>query len=427
MIKRPFWLLVAASFILQFVLSFFETYGDVPSFFVPWAQTIERGNLQNFYDKAITLNTVPNYPPLIIYTLTLFHYLGTLILKPFLGFLWWLNLSLPFFPSKIVTFFNRDNLVIFSFIKLPNILANLTLSVGIYFLVKKLLPKKTNSKLPEIVLVSSLFNPALIFLSALWGQVDVMPFMFVVWSFYFLLDKRFLVSVFLMTLAVLTKQTALLAIPFYIFMIIRNLNIKRCLQAAAIVYITYVAFFWPFQKTLLDKLFPFIRYAKIASSFASNYVSMHAHNFWQMVMPGMKDNGVRLISQILVFGFLSFVLYRLWKKRNDMSRLMAGYAVFSLFSFVFMTRVHERHSLVVIPFFLIASVLDFRFYWIFVFQSFYLLANMYAAWPIPKIVFLEKALNSAPVVNIIIAIQICVLVYGIWIFYKKTYGTTENK
>ncbi len=372
-----------------------------------------------FYERLFYQGTTANYPPLIIYILTVFHQLGSNLVKPILNFLWYLNTTFSFFPSGIVTFLNQDKLLIHSFVKLPNIIANIFLGVGIYNLINLLLPKKNKSNLPLIALISILFNPALIFLSALWGQVDVIPLAFIVWSFYFIAKGSYRSSIFLMSLALLSKQTAVLAVPFYLLFFINKLSIKKVIESLIIGYLTFVVVYFPFQKTVFEKLFPFISYIKTATMFASNKVSMHAYNFWQMVMPGANDHRVRSIAQIIVGAFLFFVIYKTWKKRENISQVISGSAVFSLFSFIFLTRMHERHLAIVLPLFLVASVLDFKFYWIFIFETIYFLINMYAAWPILGIDVLRTTFNSPLVVNILVIFQLGVLVLTV-ILWTKT-------
>jgi Gpi18-like mannosyltransferase len=293
------------------------------------------------------------------------------------------------------------------------------LGVGAYCLIKLLLPKKNKSNLPILALISILFNPALIFVSALWGQVDVIPLTFIVWSFYFLSKGSHRFSVFLMSLALLSKQTAVLAVPFYLLFFVNKLSVKKIVESLMIGYLTFVAIYFPFQKTIIEKIFPFISYMKTATMFASNKVSMHAYNFWQMIMPGANDNNVRSVAQIIVGAFLFFVIYKTWKKRENITQVIAGSAVFSLFSFIFLTRMHERHLAIVLPLFLIASVLDFKFYWIFIFESIYFLINMYAAWPILGIDFLRITLNSPAVVNVLVIMQLGVLILTV-ILWTKT-------
>lgn len=372
-----------------------------------------------FYERIFYQGTTANYPPLIIYILTVFHQLGLVLVKPILNFFWYLNTTFSFFPSGIVTFLNQDKLLIHSFVKLPNIIANIFLSVGIYNLIKFLLPKKNKSNLPLIALISMLFNPALIFLSALWGQVDVIPLAFIVWSFYFLAKGSYRSSIFLMSLALLSKQTAILVVPFYLLFFVNKLSVKKVIESLIIGYLTFVVVYFPFQKTVFEKFFPFISYIKTATMFASNKVSMHAYNFWQMIMPGANDNGVRFIAQIIVGIFLFFVIYKTWKKRENISQVISGSAVFSLFSFIFLTRMHERHLAIVLPLFLIASILDFKFYWIFIFETIYFLINMYAAWPILGIDVLRTTFNSPLVVNILVIFQLGVLVLTV-ILWTRT-------
>ncbi len=417
--KKIFWLIIFISFLFQVFLSFFETYGDVGLFFIPWARSIEKLGTTGFYERIFYQGTTANYPPLIIYILTIFHQLGSALVKPILNFFWYLNTSFSFFPSGIITFLNQDKLLIHSFVKLPNIIANIFLGVGAYCLIKLLLPKKNKSNLPILALISILFNPALIFVSALWGQVDVIPLAFIVWSFYFLSKSSYRFSVFLMSLALLSKQTVVLAVPFYLLFFVNKLSVKKIVESLMIGYLTFIAVYFPFQKTIFEKFFPFISYIKTATMFASNKVSMHAYNFWQMIMPGANDNNVRSVAQIFVGAFLFFVIYKTWKKRENITQVIAGSAVFSLFSFMFLTRMHERHLAIVLPLFLIASVLDFKFYWIFIFETIYFLINMYAAWPILGIDFLRITLNSPAIVNALVIFQLGVLILTV-ILWTKT-------
>jgi len=417
--KNIFWLIILGSFLFQIFLSFFETYGDVGLFFIPWARSIEKIGASGFYERIFYQGTTANYPPLIIYILTIFHQLGSILIKPILNFFWYLNTSFSFFPSGIVTFLNQDKLLIHSFVKLPNIIANIFLGIGIYYLIKQLLPKKSKSKLPVIALISILFNPALIFLSALWGQVDVIPLAFIVWSFYFFVQGSHRFSVLLMSLSLLLKQTAILAIPFYLLFFINKLSVRKIIESLIIVYLTFFIAYYPFQKIIFEKFFPFFTYIKTATMFASNKVSMHAYNFWQMVLPGASDNNIRLVAQIIVGAFLFFVIYMTWKKRENIAHVIAGSAVFSLFSFIFLTRMHERHLAIVLPLFLVASVLNFKFYWIFIFETIYFLINMYAAWPILGIDILRIIFNSPMVVNILVIFQLGTLILS-FIFWLKT-------
>ena len=236
--KKIFWLIIFISFLFQVFLSFFETYGDVGLFFIPWARSIEKLGTTGFYERIFYQGTTANYPPLIIYILTIFHQLGSALVKPILNFFWYLNTSFSFFPSGIITFLNQDKLLIHSFVKLPNIIANIFLGVGAYCLIKLLLPKKNKSNLPILALISILFNPALIFVSALWGQVDVIPLAFIVWSFYFLSKSSYRFSVFLMSLALLSKQTVVLAVPFYLLFFINKLSAKKIIESLMIGYLT---------------------------------------------------------------------------------------------------------------------------------------------------------------------------------------------
>jgi len=405
--KRGFLLAVFLSFIAQMFISLLETYGDVHSFFIPWAKSIEELGTSGFYDRIIN-HSAPNYPPVAISIITVFYAMGKLFIPNYLSLLWQINLRMDIFPSQIFSFFNRDNVLIYAFVKLPGIISNIALAVIVYFFLKNTITKKTKPR-PSFFIYSLLFNPALIFLSALWGQIDIIPFIFVILSFCFLEKNRAVLSMILITISLLIKQTSILVVPFYLIYLVKKVPIKKIVPGMLFSYMVLVASFWPFETETIKKFFPIDRFFRIQLAFGSDYVSMHAHNFWQMVMPGAKDMAVRHVSLIFVGMFLCYLLFLIAKKGATIKTVIVSFAVFSIFSFMFLTRMHERHLTAAIPFLFLASAFEKRFYPIFVFESLYLLTNMYAAWPIPRIDFLYSALNNQTVVSILVLLQLTVV------------------
>lgn len=421
------WFFVLFSFVLQIFVSLFETYGDTKFYFIPWSQSVERLGFLGFYDRPFgSGRELANYPPVAIYIETFFHILSLKFVKPIIGFFWYLNIHFSVFPSRFFSFINRDNVLMYSFMKLPNILANIFLALGVYFIAKSLIKNKA-SRLPLILLISVLFNPALIFISALWGQIDTVPLAFITWSFYYLLKKSNKTSVLLFSVALLTKQTVTLITPFYALFYLRGLTKKKLFEAMFIVYLTFIALFFPFEKSFLDKVFPFVNYLKIALAFGGEMLSLHAYNLWQVVGGySIKDSQIvflglsaKTLSQLIVLGGLTLLIINIFNKKNNFINMIVGCSLFSLITFIFLTRMHERHLVVAIPFLLMASLFSFRFYWLFIFESLYLLINMYAAWPIPRIESLATLTNNGVFIDVIVFMQIFLLGYFLFFWIKK--------
>ena len=123
------------------------------------------------------VNTAYNYPSFYLYILKITSHLYEL----FTGF----NFALD---QHNGIFWNDQNLLYLFLIKLPYLLADL----GIGFLIFKIVKNLVKSN--KIALLSAsfyLFNPVVIYNSALWGQTDSLGSLFVLLAFYFLLQKRF--------------------------------------------------------------------------------------------------------------------------------------------------------------------------------------------------------------------------------------------
>jgi len=96
-----------------------------------------------------------------------------------------------------------------SLIKLPTILSNLLLSFLIYYQLRN-----TWRKLALPAGLFSLFHPHLIFVGPLWGMFDSIGVFFLLSSMILLSKDRSRLAGILMGLSALTKQYALLTIPF---------------------------------------------------------------------------------------------------------------------------------------------------------------------------------------------------------------------
>jgi hypothetical protein len=262
----------------------------------------------------------------------------------------------------------------------------------------------------------------------MWGQIDVIPLMFFVWAFYFLAINKLIYSVIFLCFGLLTKQTVLLILPFYVLALLIKIRYKWhvLLPLFLIAYIVFVLAFWFFQTNLLMKLLPFVSYINIALGFGSEMLSFHAHNFWYLVSnPYSKDTNLlfgfvslRVLS-ILVVGLLfGLTMIKSLGPKKNLINIFVNLSIFSLLATFFLTRMHERHLVIALPFILIWIVFYSRFYWLYVFESIYLWLNLYAAWPVPSSLFLANLFNNKIFVKVLVVIQLFVFVQiiKIWLF-----------
>ena len=221
--------------------------------------------------------------------------------------------------------------------KLPAILADLATA----FIIYRILKESKGSRWGLIGAGIYLFNPAVLANSSLWGQVDSLTALTSMLSIY-LMPSSFILSAVSLALGTLIKpQTAFIA-PVIIFMMFR----LKWKTPKIFVYVLtglaiFVGLFVPFWNH--GNLISFI-YERLGISLNQYPVtSANAFNFWGLIGFWRDDNiFYQIAGYALVLILTSLVAIKLWKIKNAPYYLSAF--IFAA-SFVFFTRMHERHLL----------------------------------------------------------------------------------
>ena len=191
--------------VIRLSIIFVDYSWDVNNHMV-WAKDFLMRGPQGFYETQssnVFASLTPNYPPLAIFIFVVMRIFSPLVHSLY----WWLNLHIALIPSNII-FFLEKVVFLAGLMKIPAILADLGIAFLVFLFAKKIIPKNKKNQIIAVSLI--LFNPAFIFNSGLWGQIDSIPIFFVLSSIYFLLyTKRSIVSTVLLTLALLIKPTVL--------------------------------------------------------------------------------------------------------------------------------------------------------------------------------------------------------------------------
>src|SRR6266511_762094 len=251
---------VVALLVRALLAPHFGFYGDLRLFRM-WAERLADVGPHKFYIRG----QFADYPPGYLYIL-------------------WLMGKLSAAPGYLL-------------LKLPAIFADLALAWLAGTLAARIAPASLKERWPVLTLVAAsvLFNPAVIALSAVWGQVDAVPAAFVLGS---------LVLLF-------TGPRAL----------------SRELAAFA--------------------LFALAIAMKPQSGFVYPVTSANAFNLWGAVGFWRSDSNYRIVGALaLVAG----VVYVLWRAHRALERgahegrvLTAAAAIVSLLAYTFLTRMHERY------------------------------------------------------------------------------------
>ena len=360
--------------ILRIVLSFFGTLQLDQGTFIAWSSSLAAGGFENFYKSWC------DYLP------------GYLYILWFLG-----KINLLGLIPQVVLY------------KLPAIIADILTGYLIY----AILAKNKNKKLGIIGSLIYIFNPAVFANSALWGQVDSLTALASVAAIYFL-NKNFWLSAIILSVGTLIKPQAAFVLPvIFIFMIKNKWSFAKVIQYAAVGMILFIAGFAPFAN---GDLFPFTIERLSLSAGQYPYTSINSFNFWGIFGFWKPDNiYFQFGGYLFVLAITVFLSFKQLKNKQKPYELMAF--VF-IASFMFFTRMHERHLLPVFAPLAIAAAANPLFIVPYVGYSIVYLLNLAYSYQWITNDFME--IYPEPVVKFIGIFSLGLLIYTFILILKNS-------
>lgn len=273
-----------------------------------WVERLKEVGFSRFYNDQIWTNYTPGY----LYILWL------------LGFL--------------KDFFQINTSFFYLILKVPSIISEIILSIFIY----KIIAKK--SILWAIIATGLiLLNPALIFNSSIWGQIDGLFTLILILSIYYFNYERYFLSSFMLGIGFLIKPQAILLLPIFALYFLNNLRIKYLAKfiiiAPGVILLLSLPFFVQQPFSGIVNLF-----LKMAGDYSAT--SLFAYNFWGVVGFWIPDQTIWNGLTYKVWGYILYFLYWIIVGYFYFKRGLSLYAVTALavLSFFFLpTRVHERY------------------------------------------------------------------------------------
>lgn len=393
---NKFWRLLVAALVVYFLVSLPFYSGDVKNHLV-WAQSILKEGTYGFYFRDFPGFAYQNYPPV-----AMFGFVLSLKLYGAISFL--INHNGNF---GLVNFWNWENVRI-SFLKLSGYLPILFISLGIFLWTKK-------RYTPALLF---LLSPAVVYLGVIWGQIDLLPLMFIFWAFYLLREKKLYWSMILAALSLLSKQTVLVFWIFYLIVLFKQFGWINALKTVGIGLLIFEFAYLPFFGLDFTTLIaPFVLY-KLNFSLVDFTTSVNAINMWGLIdsFKGLSDQTIFLGLTLQLWGYLFFgtsfalILWKFLRSKFDQQRVVESLFLLSLTDFFFLTRMHERY-LIPTVLFSILMVGTKRGWMNFIFFSVLCFLNLYRGLLIPDSV-LVKLVNFLPL------LQLLVVCYGLLIIYN---------
>lgn len=300
-------LTLAVSLLVRLLLFRYHGYYIDENSFKAWYNTAAEKGLHNFYDS-----TWSDYPPFNIYIFWIFgklaHALG---------------------PGSL-----------YLLIKLPQNLFDLATA----YLIFRFVRQRYSFLFALGAMAVYALNPATIFDSAVWGQMDSIYAFFMVASLYALMRSKYELSGGLLSIAVLTKPQSVVLLPVVAYVILTKGGWKRSVSSAAVflalVFLIIAPFHWNNPVTfLIDRYTGYNLYP---------YNSLNAYNFWALLGFWKPDTVPHLGLSYQHWGivafviFAAFVMWQLHRKPGGRAPVFAAFLLMFGF-FMLMTRMHERY------------------------------------------------------------------------------------
>ena len=257
------------------------------------------------------------------------------------------------FLGKTVSFLNlwQNEWATYLIFKIPPILSELVIAILIYWFVAKYLNKKWAT-------ASSAFyflHPAIIYNTAVFGQIDSFVVSLAFIAVMLILTKKYVMALVFYTLGILSKLQDLAILPLIaIFMLVNNSAKKLIIAAIVILPIALLSFL----PILFDKGFAWTAlYFKELPNWYP-YTSVYTYNIW--AFSGFLTPDKAKFLSLISYRYLGLAFYWLiaaaiivpfLKSKNQKPKVILFAAFLLIFDFAFFsTRIHSRYLIYSLPF-----------------------------------------------------------------------------
>lgn len=313
---------------------------------IAWGERLRDVGPSNFYEEGYFANYTPGYMYLLWLVAQVKH--------------------LFFESAGVGTYYNLH--------RTPAILCDLVIAWLIFRLVERAVARLGPAVpegeepwpvFPAIVAALWVFNPAVIFNAAVWGQVDSVFALPMLLAAMFLLDERPELAMLSYGIALLIKPHAIVIAPVLGLALLLWFPWQRALRSLALGAIAVILMLLPFYGV---RFIPDFWDLLITAEDGFEYTSMNLWNLWGIY--GLwKDDRLSLFGPISARGFgmglfvLGFVygLWWLWGElRRGADRTFTIFLFCSWFTFMpvmVLTLMRERYLYPVLPFLLVFAAL----------------------------------------------------------------------
>jgi len=367
---------------------------------VDWGIRLWKYGSKDFYEQIFWGVSWPNQP---LGTMYLFGLIAK-VYQGIFGFLWFLNQKIALFPSFIFPFLEAKLHIIL--LKIPFILTDLGLG-GLLYQITTALTKRKKAGILAASLF--LFNPVLIYNSAVWGQTDSLLNLLFLFGFWQLYQKKYFLGWLGVVACLYFKLSLIIWLPIIGLIVwLHRKEWQKIFKNFALVTGIFIALSLPFVHHGNVFTWLWYLYTNRVLPRQGNMLSGNAFNLWNLLYgldlalsPDLLLFGLRakiwgylltLLSLSLVICF--FIKKIIRKKKVVVFDYFWLFLFFSFASFLFLTNMHERYLYPIFaPLAILAASkkISPKTYWLLASIHF---LNLYTLWWYPKINLLQAFLEA---------------------------------
>lgn len=311
---------------------------------------------QKFYENIFWGVSWANQPFGSILLFALIALLKNFIFGTFL----FLNNTFSLFPSFIIPIL-ESNLHIW-LVKLPFILSDIGIAYLIYKIVSKHYPKKG-----IIAACLFLFNPVIIYNSAIWGQTDSLINLLALTGLYLVFEKKYFTGIFIFLFTFIFKLSLIIYLPILGLLLLRRIHDwKKMILPFISFFIFMFLLAIPFRLDGFSSIkWIWYMYTNRVLVRQGSMLNGNAFNLWSLLFSIDLSKSeftqffgftYQQIGRILYIIFLIPIWIKFSKNKLNLTLLLNALVLSAFGSFIFLTNMHERY---LYPIFPLISILIF--------------------------------------------------------------------
>ncbi len=386
------------AFFLRLILVFVSGYHPDILNHVDWGRRFWLYGPQRFYQASVWSASWPNQPPGTMYLFAAIAKVYQFIVQ----ICWWLNLRVAIFPSFIFPFLDFKFHIVL--LKIPFLFADLGIGWLIYRILFSLSKSKKEASWGAVLF---LFNPPLIYNSAVWGQTDSLVNFLALLALWLIYKQEYYYGVLAFGLSLYFKLSLIIWLPILLLIFLFRRAWKSLFAVTFLALAGIILLSLPFVGGNCPLFWLWHLYHDKVFAHQGAMLSGNAFNLWTLlygVSLSLKDTisflGVptRLLGQIAASFLVLIISFRFWLRAKKtkvivLEDVLLAVMLISFAVFLFLTGMHERY---LYPLFAPLAILvvrkKLRLWWYLLLSLIHWI-NLYNLWWYPPWPLLTKLLT----------------------------------